>query len=204
MSILFRAASVAASAFFAFAAAGGLTNGASLRAQIVDPASIATTALPATPDVARAADDGISTPAPEVDEAPVSKPFVPALAETAVDESQHNCVATAVYFESKGEPVAGQLAVARVIMNRAKSGRFARTPCGVVTQRSQFSFVHGGTLPTPPENAAWRQAKLIARMAMGDGYAGPAATALYFHAKRVAPGWNRTSLGAIGNHIFYR
>jgi spore germination cell wall hydrolase CwlJ-like protein len=204
MSLLFRTASVAASAFFAFAAAGGLTGGASLRAQLLDPAPIATTALPATPDVARAADDGISIPQPEADETVVSKPVVQALAETPVDETQHNCVATAVYFESKGEPVAGQLAVARVIMNRAKSGRFAKTPCGVVTQRSQLSFVHGGNLPTPPENAAWRQAKLIAKMAMGDVYAGPAASALYFHAKRVSPGWNRTSLGAIGNHIFYR
>ena len=204
MSILFRAASVAASAFFAFAAAGGLTEGASLRAQMVDTASVATSALPAMPDVARASDDGISIPQPEAADAPIAKPAIQALAEAPVDETQHNCVATAVYFESKGEPVAGQLAVARVIMNRAKSGRFARTPCGVVTQRSQFSFVHDGNLPTPPENAAWRQAKLIARMAMGDVYAGPAATALYFHAKRVSPGWNRTSLGAIGNHIFYR
>jgi len=204
MSLLFRTASLAVSAFFAYAAAGGLTDGASLRAQIVTPVLTATEVLPATPDAARAADDGIGSPAPEADDKPISKPVVQAFAEAPVDSVQHNCVATAVYFESKGEPVAGQLAVARVIMNRAKSGRFAKTPCGVVTQRSQFSFVRGGNLPTPPENAAWRQAKLIARMAMSDGYAGPAASALYFHAKRVAPGWNRTSLGAIGNHIFYR
>jgi spore germination cell wall hydrolase CwlJ-like protein len=204
MSLLFRTASLAVTAFFAYAAAGGLTDGASLRAQTITPVLTAIEALPATPDVARAADDGISTPAPEADDSAISKPIVTAQAQTPVDETQHNCVATAVYFESKGEPVAGQLAVARVIMNRAKSGRFAKTPCGVVTQPSQFSFVHGGNLPTPPENAAWRQAKLIAKMAMADGYAGPAASALYFHAKRVAPGWNRTSLGAIGNHIFYR
>ena len=207
MSLLFRTASLAVTAFFAYAAAGGLTGGASLRAQTLAPVITALDALPATPDVARADNDGISTPAPEADDTHVSgisKPVVTAQADTAVDETQHNCVATAVYYESKGEPVAGQLAVARVIMNRAKSGRFAKTPCGVVTQRSQFSFVHGGSLPTPPADAAWRVAKQVATMAMQDGYAGPAATALYFHAKRVAPGWNRTSLGAIGNHIFYR
>lgn len=203
MSVLFRTASLAVSAFFAYAAAGGLSDGGALRAQILEPVLVATDALPAMPDVARAADDGISTPAPEADDG-ISKPVVTAEAETPVDAMQHNCVATAVYYESKGEPVAGQLAVARVIMNRVKAGRFAKTPCGVVTQPSQFSFVRGGNLPTPPENAAWRQAKLIAKMAMQDGYAGPAASALYFHAKRVAPGWNRTSLGAIGNHIFYR
>jgi len=204
MSILFRAASVAASAFFAFAAAGGLTSGAALRAQIVTPALTATEALPASPDVARAPDDGIVTPAPEADDTKTAKPVIASTAETPIDATQHNCVATAVYYESKGEPMVGQLAVARVIMNRAKSGRFASTPCGVVTQRSQFSFVHGGVLPSVPDNAMWRQAKLVARMAMQDGYAGPAASALYFHAKRVSPGWNRTSLGAIGNHIFYR
>jgi spore germination cell wall hydrolase CwlJ-like protein len=210
MSLLFRTASLAVSAFFAYAAAGGLTtDGASLSAQVVAPVLTATDALPATPDVARAPDDGIGNPAPEADAndhsgGKIAKPVVTATVETPVDAVQHNCVATAVYYESKGEPVAGQLAVARVIMNRAKSGRFAKTPCGVVTQPSQFSFVHGGVLPTAPDNAMWRQAKLVARMAMQDGYAGPAASALYFHAKRVAPGWNRTSLGAIGNHIFYR
>lgn len=205
MSFLFRTASLAVSAFFAYAAAGGLTtDGASLSAQVVAPILTATDLLPATPDVARAADDGIGSPAPEADDSQISKPVITAQAETPVDETQHNCVATAVYYESKGEPVAGQLAVARVIMNRAKSGRFAKTPCGVVTQRSQFSFVRGGVLPGVPDNAMWRQAKLIAKMAMQDGYAGPAASALYFHAKRVSPGWNRTSLGAIGNHIFYR
>jgi spore germination cell wall hydrolase CwlJ-like protein len=205
MSALFRTASLAVSAFFAYAAAGGLTtDGASVSAQVVTPVAVATDTLPPAPALVRAADDGISTPTPEASDDGIAHPVVTAQAAPAVDPAQHNCVATAVYFESKGEPVAGQLAVARVILNRAKSGRFASTPCGVVTQRSQFSFVHGGALPTPPENAAWRQAKLIARMAMQDGYVGPAATALYFHAKRVAPGWNRTSLGAIGNHIFYR
>ncbi len=204
MSLLFRSATLAVSAFFAYAAAGGLTGGASLSAQIVNPAITVTDALPAMPEMARAANDGIFTPDPEPDEAAVSKPVVQALAEAPVDAAQQRCVATAVYFESKGEPVAGQLAVARVIMNRVKAGRFANTPCGVVLQPSQFSFVRGGNLPTPPDNAMWRQAQSVAKMVMQDIYAGPASAALYFHAKRVAPGWNRTSLGAIGNHIFYR
>lgn len=208
MSLLFRAASVAATLAFTYAAAGGLTGGASLGAQMLDPAILSTEPLPANPDVARADDDGIAQPAPEATEqAETPAGDTGKLASQAarpVDAEQHNCVATAVYYESKGEPVAGQLAVARVIMNRAKSGRFARTPCGVVLQRSQFSFVRGGVLPAAPQNAMWRQAQLVAKMAMNDVYVGPAANALYFHAKRVSPGWNRTSLGAIGNHIFYR
>ncbi|MFL6765762.1 MAG: cell wall hydrolase, partial [Sphingomicrobium sp.] len=57
------------------------------------------------------------------------------------------CLATGVYFEAKGEPLAGQLAVAKVIANRAQSGgRFPDSYCGVLFQRGQFSFVHGRSL----------------------------------------------------------
>ena len=56
-------------------------------------------------------------------------------------------MAGAIYFEAKGEPLSGQLAVAEVILNRAKSGRFPKAICSVVTQRGQFSFVRGGRIP---------------------------------------------------------
>src|SRR3546814_5677632 len=70
-------------------------------------------------------------------------------AQAMPDEAdpQLNCLAGAIYFESKGEPLSGQLAVANVIMNRVESGRFPSTICGVVTQRDQFSFVRGGKIP---------------------------------------------------------
>ena len=56
-----------------------------------------------------------------------------------------------IYFESKSEPLAGQLAVGQVIANRAQvGGRFPSTYCGVLFQRGQFSFVHGRSLPTRP------------------------------------------------------
>ena len=49
------------------------------------------------------------------------------------------CLATGIYFESKSEPLAGQLAVGQVIANRANSGvRFPYSYCGVLFQRSQF------------------------------------------------------------------
>jgi N-acetylmuramoyl-L-alanine amidase len=124
-------------------------------------------------------------------------------APTAGDE-QMRCLATAVYFESKGEPLAGQLAVARVILNRSQSGKFASTLCGVVKQPSQFSFVRGGSLPPVGDSAQWRSAVGVAHVAMRDLYKSPAPTALYFHARRVSPNWGKRQVAAIGNHIFYR
>ncbi len=128
-----------------------------------------------------------------------------AMAQAAPADDQENCLATAVYFEAKGEPLDGQLAVAKVIMNRAKSGRFADTVCGVVMQHGQFSFVRHGTLPAIGRgNANWRIAVGIAHVALNDLWQPTAANALYFHAKRVAPSWRMTRIASIGNHVFYR
>ena len=115
------------------------------------------------------------------------------------------CLAGAVYFEAKGESLEGQLAVARVIINRAKSGRFASSLCGVIYQPSQFSFVRGHGMP--PINIAsdsWRQAVAIAQIALDDSWDSQAEGALFFHARRVSPGWGKTKLASIDNHVFYR
>jgi spore germination cell wall hydrolase CwlJ-like protein len=122
----------------------------------------------------------------------------------ALDE-EGKCLAGAVYFESKGESLAGQLAVARVVINRARSGRFAQSLCGVVYQPGQFSFVRGRSMPTiNTGNREWQQAAAIARIAMDNNWNNPAEGALYFHARRVSPGWNRPRVATIDNHIFYR
>lgn len=115
------------------------------------------------------------------------------------------CLATAVYFESKGEPLSGQLAVANVVLNRSRSGRFPASVCGVVTQRGQFGFVRGGRLPdVDTDRRDWKTAVAVAKVAMADAWDTPAPGALYFHARRAAPGWNRAHVVSIGNHIFYR
>jgi spore germination cell wall hydrolase CwlJ-like protein len=115
------------------------------------------------------------------------------------------CLAGAVYFESKGESLEGQLAVARVIINRAKSGRFADSLCGVVYQPSQFSFVRGNSIPpVRAESRGWRQAVAIAQIATNDSWDSRAEGALFFHARRVSPGWGKAKLAMIDNHIFYR
>lgn len=124
-------------------------------------------------------------------------------ATTADEESE--CLARAVYYESRGEPLSGQLAVAEVIINRARSGRFAATLCGVVRQRSQFSFVRGGVIPQPPAASRdWHIAVAIARIATHDLADGGAPDALFFHARRINPGWRLTRVATVGNHVFYR
>ena len=126
------------------------------------------------------------------------------LAQTPGDREEE-CLAVAVYFESKGESLAGQLAVAEVILNRAASGRFASTVCGVVTQRSQFSFVRGGRLPSVNrESRDWQEAVAIARIAKEELADSGVGHALFFHARRVSPGWTMTRVATIGNHVFYR
>lgn len=114
------------------------------------------------------------------------------------------CLASAVYYESKGEPLEGQLAVAHVILNRAASGRFASSACGVVSQRGQFSFVHGGKIPTPSDCAQWRKAVAVAKVALNDLWDNPAPSALYFHARYVRGGGGQTRVASFGNHIFSR
>ena len=124
---------------------------------------------------------------------------------TETVDRQQECLAAATYFESKGEPLDGQLAVARVVLNRAESGRFASTVCGVVTQPGQFSFVRNGSMPPIARGSSnWRTAVAIAHIAQNDMWTPPAENALYFHAKRVSPSWRMTRVGSVGNHIFYR
>ena len=115
------------------------------------------------------------------------------------------CLAGAIYFESKSEPLAGQLAVGEVIANRAKSGRFASTYCGVVFQRGQFSFVRGHAMPGIARTGAqWKTAVAVARIVDNKLKLSSAPRALFFHATRVSPAWHATRVATIGNHIFYR
>jgi len=119
--------------------------------------------------------------------------------------AEERCLAGAVYFESKGESLAGQLAVARVVMARANSGRFPTTLCGVVFQKSQFSFVRGGDMPPIATGSThWRNAVAISKIALNGSWKSPVEGALFFHARHVSPGWRLTRLGSVDNHIFYR
>jgi hypothetical protein len=117
------------------------------------------------------------------------------------------CLAGAVYFEARGEALAGQLAVAQVIINRTEDGRFPRSYCGVVSQPGQFSFMRGRQMPAiRTGSAAWERAVAIAQIAHQGLWESEAGEAVFFHAKYVRPGWSRTKarLAQIDTHIFYR
>jgi spore germination cell wall hydrolase CwlJ-like protein len=116
------------------------------------------------------------------------------------------CLAVGVYFEAKSEPLAGQLAVGKVIANRAESGgRFPSSYCGVLFQRGQFSFIRGRTLPSVPRaSRQWQTAVAIAKIVDQDLKDSAAENALFFHARYVSPGWRLKRVAAIGNHVFYR
>ncbi|WP_392663398.1 cell wall hydrolase [Amaricoccus sp. B4] len=128
-------------------------------------------------------------------------------------DQQWNCLAQAIYFESRGEPVPGQVAVAEVILNRVDSPRYPDTICGVTHQGvvkgrrdCQFSYACDGRSDMMRDGEARERAgKLAAAMIAGrprtvtDG-------ATHFHALHVRPGWARqmTKTAAIGHHLFYR
>jgi spore germination cell wall hydrolase CwlJ-like protein len=116
------------------------------------------------------------------------------------------CLATGIYFESKSEPLAGQLAVGKVIANRSNSGgRFPSSYCGVLFQRGQFSFVRGHSLPSVPRAShQWQTAVAIAKIVDLGLKESAVGNALFFHARYVSPGWRLKRVASIGNHIFYR
>lgn len=165
--------------------------------------------------VTPAANGTISMPAPAQSvtitlPAPGPAPTLAQLVETqkvgkALDE-QANCVATAVYFESRGESLQGQLAVAKVVMNRAASGQYPSSWCEVVKQPWQFSFVRRGSWPQIRDIESWRTAEAITRIAMANAYQSVPADVLWYHANYVSPSWGRRldQVAQIGAHVFYR
>jgi spore germination cell wall hydrolase CwlJ-like protein len=123
----------------------------------------------------------------------------------AAVSSEIDCLAGAIYFEAKSESLAGQLAVGRVIVARTASGHFPSSYCGVVFQHAQFSFVHGGAMPTIDRSSrTWRQVVKIALIADRGAWKSPAEGALFFHAARVGPVAGKTRVARIDNHVFYR
>lgn len=152
--------------------------------------------------------DGEAVTEPESKPAPVTADslaeLVAATPKPADIDPELRCLAGAVYFESRGESLVGQLAVAHVVLNRAQSGRFPKSLCGVVHQPSQFSFVRGGRMPAVRNAAQWSNAVAIAQIARNGSWKNHAPGALFFHARYVSPGWRKTRVAQIDNHIFYR
>ena len=211
MSFSFRAAIIAATTLTFAAGIGATAPGVAGEAEKTPVQAINEAAAEQVPTMGESlaaldADDAAITEDSESDSASFATLAAAVAAQDAIaDDAELNCLAIGVYYESKGEPLEGQLAVAEVILNRAKSGRFPSSVCGVLTQRGQFSFVRGGRLVQPPASArAWKTALAVAQVARDDAWDSRVSNALFFHARYVSPGWRRARVGSVGNHIFYR
>jgi spore germination cell wall hydrolase CwlJ-like protein len=216
---IFRAA--AATGFF-IAALGLAAAPASAQTGIFDHAAAAApvsalglnNAAPARPAIAQASQASVGAIEHAVGLANVAAPAtltlesdVARLAAVETAGAEEDCLANAVYFEARGESLEGQLAVAEVVLNRARSGRYPATWCGVVTQHAQFSFVRGGVIPAANRSSeAWKRAVAIARIAQQGSNRMLAANVLWYHANYVSPSWGRrlARSSVIGAHIFYR
>ena len=128
-------------------------------------------------------------------------------------EKSEKCLANAIYFEARGEPVRGQMAVAQVVMNRVFSGYYPNSVCGVVYQNAnrhlacQFTFACDGTPDVVNEPEAWVRAKQIARDTLdGKLWLPEVGKATHYHAYWVRPWWvhEMRKLDKIGVHTFYR
>jgi len=123
------------------------------------------------------------------------------------------CLATAIYFEARGETERGQIAVAQVVLNRVFSGYYPATVCGVVYQNAhrhlscQFTFACDGIPDRVTDSESWERAKRIAQDTLdGKLWLPEVGKATHYHAYWVRPGWARTmhKLHKLGVHTFYR
>jgi spore germination cell wall hydrolase CwlJ-like protein len=118
------------------------------------------------------------------------------------------CLTQTIYFESRGEPIAGQLAVGLVTINRKNSDLFPDTICGVIRQRTpvcQYSWYCDGKSDTVPANKEGKLARALAVGLLTSNVEDITKGALFFHADYINPGWtNLEKTIEIGAHVFYR
>ena len=128
------------------------------------------------------------------------------------DHAERDCLAEAIYFESRGEPRDSQVAVAHVVLNRVASKVYPSRICAVIREgeelgkgRCQFHWRCDDKPDVPSEYAAWRDAQALADEILAGEVPDPTRGALFFHAVYVSPQWasrlRRTA--TIGSHIYY-
>ena len=130
-----------------------------------------------------------------------------------VNSKDLSCLTRAIYYEASGEPRAGKIAVANVVMNRLKDPRYPKTLCEVVYQRAvvngiliyQFSWAAFKELFVP-NNKVWQESQDIALQVLTEGQPDDIirrSNAMYFHSVDINPGWRLRKVIQIGRHIFY-
>lgn len=171
---------------------------------------------PPSEDVAKTTDGGESV-APKgevnVDDQRVRSPAERLALDDKSRAKSEKCLAEAVYFESRGEAVRGQIAVAQVVMNRVFSGKYPDTVCGAVYQNKhrhlacQFTFACDNNADVIREPEMWERAKKIAK-AMLDGkiWLPEVGKSTHYHAYWVRPSWvaEMKKMYKTGVHTFYR
>lgn len=158
--------------------------------------------------VVEAGAEGPATPA-EVIKKPEAQAVDP-VGEEALDDPI-TCLARSIYWEARGEEAADMEAVANVVMNRLGHTGFPDTVCGVVKQGAeqgacQFSWWCDGRVDEAYEDAAYAQAKEIARRALNQQLSDRTGGALYFHHRSVHPPWaaEYDKTVDVGGFAFYR
>jgi hypothetical protein len=143
---------------------------------------------------------------------PASAPQAPAAAPDAARDDAMRCLTLAVAYEAGNQPLAGQQAVAEVVLNRLAHPAFPKSVCGVVWQGwrrgsgCQFTFVCDGALLRRLDDRTIRTARQVAQAALDGALVRHVAGALNYHAAYVQPGWAAAlnPVGRIGAHVFYR
>ncbi len=157
-------------------------------------------------------------PSAETAKAIVEPPPAPTPAEllglTGKERARaERCLANAIYFEARGEPPRGQVAVAQVVMNRVFSPYYPKDVCGVVYQNAerhlacQFTFACDGLKKTYSERGAWWRAQRIAKQTLdGKVWIASVAKSTHYHAYWVNPSWvaEMKKMWRYGVHTFYR
>jgi hypothetical protein len=156
--------------------------------------------------------DMVPLPRPAPGAPPPSPAELLHLEGKAYDKAER-CLANAIYFEARSEPVSGQIAVAQVVMNRAFSGFYPNDVCGVVYQNAyrhlacQFTFACDGKSKAINERGAWARANRIAKQTLdGQLYVAAVGPSTHYHAVYVHPNWVREmrKMARYGIHNFYR
>ena len=125
---------------------------------------------------------------------------------------QMACLAEALYFEARGEPIKGQLAVGEVILNRVEDTRYPSSICKVINQGTgrrfacQFTYTCDGKLETVHERKPYEMALKIAKILMTTHDRRLTRGSTHYHSNYVNPRWSKKfeRVAKFGRHIFYR
>jgi len=135
---------------------------------------------------------------------------------TEINSKHIECMAKAIYFESRNESLAGQLAVGLVVKNRSMSDIFPKDICSVVYEgvhdargipivnQCQFSWYCDGLQKKKLDMVHWERALSLAKVILMGKIFDFTEGALFFHSISINPRWNLKRIGSIGNHIFYK